>query len=147
MSHTVGHWLLLFVAMLASGCAGGTTLPDLVPVTGTVTYAGQPLEQGLIIFEPADPGIGQPATGRIEAGEFKMLTSVSSPGIVAGSYKVRIESREQLAEEDRPDLTKEYTPPVLASLIPERYSRFETSELETDVVAGMGPLRFDLEEE
>ena len=56
-------------------------------VTGSVSYGGQPVEEGQIVFEPEAPG-SPLATGQIKAGEYHIEATY---GPTAGPYRVRIE--------------------------------------------------------
>jgi len=59
-----------------SGCDGN----DVVTVDGNVTFEGEPVTGGKIIFEPAD-GIGSTVGGRIEQGIYSVVgPTVISPG-------------------------------------------------------------------
>lgn len=130
--------LVLLSTLALMGCQKGASLPNLVVVKGTVALDGQPLTSGTVSFAPADSE-GQPATGKIVDGKFTMFTSVDSPGVVPGNYKVRIES----LDDALPDPADPSPKPT--SLIPEKYSSIETSELEVEVSDGMAELSFDLE--
>ena len=72
--------LLVVVAVLA-GCS---TEPATGTVEGIVNLNGQPLDQGLIRFVPAD-GKSQPADGTITAGKFTATVPL-------GDFKVEITS-------------------------------------------------------
>jgi hypothetical protein len=75
------------VAMIGCGESG----PKLVPVSGTVTLNGKPLEGAEIVFTP-DPASteGQPAVDMTgPAGNYKAMTRGRS-GVVPGKYKVVI---------------------------------------------------------
>lgn len=129
------------------GCGGGDgakPMKNLVPVKGTVTYDGKPLDHGMVSFAPAEGSAGQPATGKIENGSFTMITTVSAPGVVAGKYRVRIESTDAAGTPAPPPLNPgdKYTPPK--SLISEKYTDFKSSGLKVDVKPGMEPLKWDL---
>jgi hypothetical protein len=137
--------LMAIVAGLV-GCSGGRQKPfaGSVPVSGAVTYKGQPLAQGLVRFVPMDPK-GQPATGAIQGGRFTMNTTVSSPGVVSGKYAVAIVSeRPTEVPPLGPDGLPSQVMPKPESLIPERYTKDSTSGLQVDVAAGMKPLAFEL---
>jgi len=58
---------LLLAATAPLGC--GRSGPETYPVSGTVTFDGQPVPDGHIQFVPAD-GKGLPDPGKIENGEF-----------------------------------------------------------------------------
>lgn len=139
------------IAMLASicltGCGGGDgvkPLPNLVPVSGTVTYDGKPLPQGTVQLAPADPASKlQSASGEIKNGSFTLATTASAPGVMAGKYKVRIAAYEGgNAAPSMPLPGQAAAKPK--SLLPEKYLDPSKSGLEVDVVKGMAPLKFDL---
>jgi hypothetical protein len=77
------RWLigltLLSAVGLALGCGGGG--PKEYPVTGTVTFDGQPVEQGEIIFFPSD--MGKPYASAIVSGKFECRVPV-------GEHRVEI---------------------------------------------------------
>lgn len=130
---------------VTSGCsgAGGTSFDNLVPVSGTVTFNGEPLEQGFVSFAPVDPQ-GQSATGKIADGKFTMQTTVSAPGVVAGKYKVMIESTDTPDAPTAAAKPQELYPKPI-NLIPEKYRHPETSGLEIEVASGMSPPNWNLE--
>ncbi|MDB5337021.1 MAG: hypothetical protein JWN70_2640, partial [Planctomycetaceae bacterium] len=139
-----GKTIILGLLVLA-GCGGDDVKPfnNLVPVSGTVSFDGKPVPQGSVSFTPVDP-TGQAASSKITNGSFKMLTTVSAPGVIAGKYKVRIESKEL-----PPEGAAAAPPPTGAvkpvkSLIPAKYGDVNTSGLEVDVVKGMPAIKWDL---
>lgn len=74
---------LTVVAMLfAAGCGGGSATVPMVAVTGTVTFDGAPVEEGVVTFE--DTATGYAATGDLAAGGAYTLQ------VPAGSYQVGI---------------------------------------------------------
>jgi hypothetical protein len=82
---------LILPALLLTGSGCGESGPTLVPVNGTVTLNGKPLEGAEIAFIP-DPGnkAGLPAldvTG--PEGNYKAM-SLNRSGVVPGKYKVII---------------------------------------------------------
>jgi len=74
---------LLVVAALGM-CLGCSA--NLATVQGNVTFDGQPVEKGSIIFEPAD-GVGPVAGGTIENGKYRLDWE---GGLVPGKMIVRI---------------------------------------------------------
>jgi hypothetical protein len=54
------------IALTASGCGSGK-----VPVSGSVLFAGKPVEEGMITFEPAD-GKGSTTGGLIADGNYEL---------------------------------------------------------------------------
>ena len=145
-----GLFVLGWVLVSAGGCGTSTTpIAGSVPVSGTVTFNGQPLEQGMVRFAPEGGGKAQPATGQIKNGKFTMVTTASSPGVVVGKYKVSIISNKPFT----PPPLKPGTPPdpkakfEPESLIPTKYNEIKTSGLEADVTAAVASLTFALQGE
>jgi hypothetical protein len=64
--------------------------PKTAPVSGVVTYKGQPVEGATITFF-AQPGKGRGAVGSTDAsGQFTMTTFQPKDGAIPGSYRVSI---------------------------------------------------------
>lgn len=80
--------LTLLCSLSLIGCSKSEELPDLYPVTGTVTLDGKPLSGANVSFEP--PG-GRPSFGTTdEQGMFSLTYGIDMPGAVAGQHTVRI---------------------------------------------------------
>jgi len=62
------------------------------PVSGTVTYKGEPLKEGSIVFAPTAPN-GRGATGTIVDGAYSLTTQEPGDGAFPGSYKVTINDK------------------------------------------------------
>lgn len=82
------------LAAVLVGCGG----PDrkssepLIPVIGTVTLDGQPLDEADVNFVPEGSTLGQGGYGRTgKDGTFKASTPFGEPGLAAGSYRVVIQ--------------------------------------------------------
>ncbi len=56
-------------ALLATGCGGDG--PEVVPVSGNVTWNGDPMPSGTIVFRPAD-GVARSEAGQIEEGYYSL---------------------------------------------------------------------------
>jgi hypothetical protein len=125
--------LLLF----GSGCGG----PRNEEVSGSVTWQGQPLDQGTIEFAPAG-GQGLAANGIIQDGRYHLL---STPGVAPGSYQVRIHSRESPLRRSNPNAPSdiELIDRKAKERIPAKYNR--NTELKAEVKKGGGnTFDFDL---
>jgi hypothetical protein len=81
---------LLLLAIAPLGCGGSG--PETYPVSGTVTFDGQPVPDGDILFVPAD-GKGLPDPGKIENGEFSFDAK-------PGPKRVEIEASRQTGPVD-----------------------------------------------
>jgi hypothetical protein len=77
------------VAGILVGCGEGESGPKLVPVSGTVTLNGKPLEGATVSFQPdgSTPGVmpAEDITG--PDGNYKAITKGRS-GVAPGKYKV-----------------------------------------------------------
>ena len=62
-----------------------------VNVSGTVTYNGQPLTTGNVVFVPVAAEEGRSARGEIDAeGRFQLTTLKTGDGALPGQYKVTV---------------------------------------------------------
>lgn len=134
----------LVVCLVAIGCRPSEQV-DLVPVAGRVLFNGEPLKYGSIVFQPAH---GQPARGEIQPdGAFTLSTYRAGDGAAVGRHKVRVtcytsqdpkQKKENSAASDS----------LGESLIPLRYTSFDTSGLEVALLAGGNkPFVFELKSE
>jgi len=123
------------------GC-GTTGLPNSVPVKGTITLDGKPLENGTVMFVPAGQGQEDVAIGVIKDGHFAMATSVSSPGVIMGKYKIQVEAYGQIAAGAAPGSSG--MPPVPPSIIPAKYRSSKTSGFEVEVTKNLSPVVLEL---
>jgi hypothetical protein len=79
--------LLILILIFAAGC--GPTGPTRAEVSGTVTYNGQPVEQGAISFFPAPGVVGPEAGGEIKNGKYFIPRKT---GPVVGKNRVELRS-------------------------------------------------------
>jgi hypothetical protein len=130
------------------GASGAADRPEVLPVSGTVTYAGQPMAGATVTFKPEEAG--QPsAFGKTDAqGRFRLTTFVADDGAVPGSHTVTVQKYTIVApdvNEDDPDYDSskvKATPPK--SHLPEKYSNPKTSGLTARVSAGENDVKLDL---
>jgi len=131
---------IVWVALLAPWVAGCSSGPDveMVPVRGTVKFADGTVPQGetaTVIFEPVAGGSQQLrklASGEIQPdGSFEMMTVKPGDGVIAGKYKV-------IFEVFKKDLGRE-------PLVPQKYTKPETTPFEETVEPGMEPPEYVLE--
>lgn len=87
--HVLGCVLIVCTAM---GCSQSPS-EDLTPVQGTVTFEGEPLSGGMIVFTP-DPeqgNRGPVSVGKIDAdGHYQLKSEEGTPGAVPGWHRVTI---------------------------------------------------------
>ena len=85
--------VVLTAALTLVGC-GGKTVPDLVPVSGTLTVNGQPYENVMVKFVPMEEGFdGNTIASGItdKEGKFTLETPGHGPGAVPCQTKVILE--------------------------------------------------------
>jgi hypothetical protein len=122
---------ILFLALaagLAAGC-GADPRSRSFPVSGTVTFDGEPVADGGITLIPDDPTLPSDA-GTITNGEFHFLAS-------GGKKRVEIRASREVPQPGPKNVPRD---PVFAEYIPARYH--EKSDRTIEVVPG-GDNRFD----
>ena len=81
------RWVAILL-VLATGCAD-SSLPARAPVTGIVTYRGQPLPSADVTFLPE--GGAQAATGRTDAaGRYTLGTYAIGDGALLGRHRITV---------------------------------------------------------
>lgn len=84
------YWQLIFGAVLLPFLVGcGEEVPK---ITGTVTYAGEPLARGLLTFHPIDRH-AVAAQARVSAGQFAVP-------VQPGTYRIQVMNLDRPAEPD-----------------------------------------------
>ena len=82
--------LVLALVFIGCGPAADPNRETTVPVTGTVTYSGEPVEGAMVTFVTG-AAEGRGAFGTTDAsGKFSLMTYVAGDGAVPGSYRVKI---------------------------------------------------------
>ena len=127
--------VLLIVLALNVGCGKKR---DLIPVAGKVTYKGQPLKFGNVLFQPES---GPPAKGEIAADGTYTLTTEGQPGALEGHHRVEVRCLDNQAQRPKPGAE----PTAGKSLIPEKYTIYENSGITKDVKKGGGPYDIKLD--
>ena len=116
------------LAVIAAGC--GSAHDGMTPVAGKVTWNGQPVTHGTVIFYPkssTQQDSRRLATGRIQPdGSFRMSTFEFGDGVREGRYLVAIDTTEPNSTEDTSDM-------AVRTLLPAAYAAPDTSGLAVDV--------------
>jgi hypothetical protein len=128
-----------------AGCGGPQSDKELVQVSGTVTYAGEPLPDAIVAFDSAEHADASPSTGVTDdEGHYSLKLSADEVGVPPGRYKVAITAWDAPLEMPKPGAP--VVPP--RPLIPEKYFDPETSGLTATVESGAPQtIDFDLEKE
>jgi hypothetical protein len=155
MSYVKLSLALLAVACVAmAGCSGGSDV-GTVPVSGTVTVDGNPIEGATVSFVPQGEE-GRSASGLTDAeGKFSLTTVQSGDGAVPGQYKVAISkitgsagststaagggtpSQEEMQKAMEASMKQAMSsrPPEVKEEIPPKYTNPDTSGLDREVVS------------
>ncbi len=150
---------LLLVAMtglVVAGCGSGerTGSDPVFPVSGVVTYRGQPVAGADVTFYNAEKN--RSAFGRTnDKGEYKLTTFSANDGAVEGQHAVTVMKFEMgPAASPAADVeSPEYVPPAFGestepkppkSELPEKYADRATSEL-TATIKSDGPNQVNLD--
>lgn len=122
-----GGLIALVVLVLATGCSSGRD--TTYSVEGTVQVDGQLVTGGAVAFESVEPGSdGKRRTARGTIGPdgtYRLTTFTRGDGALAGRHRAMVVNTTLFDPESER--------PPSASVIPGRYSAFETSGLEFDV--------------
>lgn len=122
--------------MLLAGCGPGNPLGRL-PVSGTVTFQGKPLDQGTIEFAPED-GRGVASGAVIKDGRYSIP---ELKGLPPGTYRVRISSAEPSSTGPPPEFPGEHKTEA-KERIP---AAFNTQSTQTVKVTAGGTNQFDFQ--
>jgi hypothetical protein len=131
-------WLVPLLSALLFGLGCSDPHDGRVAVSGTVTFHGQPLDQGIIMFMPASGDLPTQASVLITNGQYHIP---AAQGLRPGRYKVSISS----GDGRTPAVPSDAPPGPSGNFssqqrIPEAFN--VKSTLEAEVKKG-GPNRFD----
>ncbi|GAB6166204.1 hypothetical protein JCM19992_22040 [Thermostilla marina] len=122
--------------LVAIGIGCDRTGPDyekleLVPVSGTITFQGEPLPKALVVFESQDQTFSWAVTD--ESGRYELMFNSEAAGTTQGEKTVRIwtsrgiPSEDGQASEEDPDAVS-----AEAERIPAQYNRESTLKVFVD---------------
>jgi hypothetical protein len=126
--------LIALAGLVLSGCGPRV---ERGRIFGKITYQGQPLTEGLILFSDAAHGVNMTADLKPD-GTYE-ITTAEGKGLPLGTYKVCVcpPLVNPTMGPGAPPKPKEYPN------IPKKYRRYETSGLTLTVQQGKNP--FDVE--
>lgn len=142
--------LTLVVLSLVVGCAGGdSNAPTLHPVTGTVTYNGDPLSNAQVTLVSDEGGLV--AVGQSDAQGVFTVTTKGIDGAVSGNHQVAVVAMDGSGGSEMPDEGSEEYAKMMSgegakpeSRIPEKYSNASTSGLTATVTEGENQITVEL---
>ena len=118
------------------GCGSG-----LATIEGNVTFDGQAIDQGVIVFEPTD-GTGAVAGGNIQNGKYRLGPDSK---LAPGSKIVRITAMRATGKKIKagPPAPEDAMVDEVQQYIPSNYN--DKSTLTARIVAGDGTQNFELQ--
>ena len=140
------HGLLIALTLLVYGC-NKSDRPELAQLTGTVTFQGEPLKSGTIVFESTG---NRPANGRIEDGQIVGLTTFEeNDGIPVGNHRVAVfatsvSSDVVAADPSQDTASGDNYMGAAPSLLPDKYSDPANSGLTAEIQSGTNSVTFEL---
>lgn len=126
---------------LLVGCGQGDEL-QRVGISGKISYQGQPIPEGVIVFVPIEGTRGPGASAIIKDGVYNVTAGGGAP---VGKYRVEIQAIRAVAsagsKPNRPGPLQDMPPKE--SYLPAKYNRDSTLEVVIDGTAA-SPQNFDL---
>jgi hypothetical protein len=116
-----GLMIIVAVAAFAITWVKWTQRAGTFPVSGTISFNGEPVGNGKIVFLPPSPA-GQQATGQIINGKYSLTSFALNDGAFPGSYHIVI----------------------VSPSVPARYQSQATTGLNAMVQKGSNVIDFDL---
>jgi hypothetical protein len=160
LSERKGEVIVMSVRMLRSlvaglglvlalvGCSHDPNMPKLGKVHGKVTYKGQPLDGGHIVFNPATGKggeSGQVATGEINSdGTYEMTTFNTGDGAILGQHIVTVTF--QKGEMPKPDEYSRINYVLPKNVTPTKYAAADKSPLRCTVGEGNNEFNIELKD-
>ena len=132
--NVIATMVVASVALVLTGCNRGGS-PNMVKIRGTVTYNGQPLTQGTVVYVPQGAE-GRQARGEIQPDGSYVLTSLKDgDGAQQGDYVITVVSLKPHPGEPttREEIERTGGRIVRESAIPDKYSNPATSGLADNV--------------
>lgn len=140
--------LAMTTAMVLIGCGSDPDKPKLGKISGVVTYKGQPVESGRVVFTPTGGGgTGQSASGMIGPdGSYTLTTFDEGDGAILGEHVVTVDVTEKdaVSPQPKPDGTIDYTMPK--KLGPKKYTSVDTSPARCTVAEGSATFDIKMED-
>ena len=139
----------LSLVLLLGGCSQDASMPKLGKVHGKVTYKGQPLDGGRVVFTPAagkGGETGQGAIGQIGTdGSYELTTFNTGDGAILGQHVVTVVVP-QKGEMPKPDKYSQIKYVLPKNVTPPKYATADKSPLRCTVVEGSTEFNIDLKD-
>jgi hypothetical protein len=133
-------WAAVILSVGLAGCGGR---PNVVPVSGTLTYKGKAVTNALLTFEPEHERQSWAETDA--QGRFKIHYDRSQDGAAVGTHKVFIEFRPTTDAENEAMIDGK--PPPLSADLKAFFSKYSPtrSKLKVEISRATKDLKLDLD--
>jgi hypothetical protein len=128
------------VLLIIASCGTDDGLGKRYPVSGTVTYNGNPLEKGDVSFISEDLRNNLGASGQITNGSYTLSTGGNDDGAQAGKYKVTITAKEVFYSKAQAAFQKE-SGRQDPGFVPQQFLHKAEAEAKSLIPAGYGDTR------
>jgi hypothetical protein len=136
----VASGLAVVLVWSSSGCSNNATGDKLLPVSGKVTYKGEPLTTGTVILvadvEKGNTTKHEPRGPIDNQGNYEVSVTAGQPGAPPGWYKIAVIAKKL------PNPSNPYA--ITASLLPKKYESAKTSGLAFQVTENAADGAYDL---
>jgi len=133
-----------FVGLVVFFAACGGSPYGTISVEGRVTYNGDTLVGGSVMFYPTERGKGRPASAKIDPdGTFVVKTFSNASGLIPGDYKIGVTSRRPFLPRDKPENVEPTDANPLE--LPARFNNPETSGLRFTVAKDAGAQTYNID--
>jgi hypothetical protein len=144
-------WLgaIIAAALVAPGCGGSSASSSSVQVWGRVTYNGNPVQYGALVFQPAATNRSKWGVGLIsEEGKYTLVSSETDVGLEPGRFEIFIRPpspHDKLKNGQSGEEESDERAIVIALLypVPKRFFSRETSGMWVDLEKE--PTRVDID--
>ena len=133
-------------------CLSCSNQREAAPTRGRITFNGEPLRSGSVLFVPTEPGPTAQAN-LLSSGEYVLSTYEEGDGAVIGRHQIMVialaeDGKNAVADASTRMLTNSAGDPLpLISVIPEQYGDYKKSGLTASVAAGENRIDFALTSE
>jgi len=136
----------------AAGCGEDDGIGKRYPVSGTVTYKGQPVPKATVVFSPADAQTGRPATSTTDSdGVYQLTTASPGDGALPGKYAVTVSAIERDLSKTKNAAGGMYRADIILKapkklMVPAKYGERKSSTLTVEVKPERNTFDFPLED-
>jgi hypothetical protein len=124
--------LAILVGIIQAGCDQG---PPVGTINGDVTFDGQPVKDGHVLFTPVD-GMGQTGGAPVRDGKFQ------AEKVPVGKMKVELHGNKVVGKRKAYDTPESPWEDDVAELLPAKYN--SKSDLTLEVKKGSQDVKYDL---